>query len=396
MRKKRGQLQSHVFLYILLVIIIAFTLIFGFLQVKKIFSQSEQQSLQQLAISMQRDFETYSSGPLGSYGSVKDRVYAVPGDVQTVCFVDDKQEIDALVNPELSARIADFPGFNIYLFPFSEYAPLQAGSFSLPSSTNPLCVNAVNGELRLRLTSGEGKVELSPLAFKDLSVSCSTVLKHGDPADKIDAVFLAYNYANKEDFQQDVQFYVDNAFGAVEPFASRFESFNFYRIDSFQDLGCETKQWIDCNSFRLTQMASNCPHDFIFLLMDRNKAANLLDPVRSSAIGNVVKINTANSNYEILHEFAHALGKLADEYVDDTYYSQPALNFREEGYPNCDGSGCNEWQGVSGTGCFEGCSLSAYYRPTQDSLMRSYKTDRFGPVNNLELLKKLDEYGGEE
>ena len=395
MHKKRAQMQAKVFLYALLVIIIAFTLIFSYSQIRKLSSQAEQQNLYQFANEMEKDFETYSSGPLGSHGSVKERIYTLPGNVQTVCFVDDGKEINALVNPELTSRIKDFPNFNVFLFPFEEYAPLHASSFSLPTATNPLCINVVEGQLRLRLTSTEGKSELSPLAFKDMSVGCNTIAKNGEPLDKIDVVFLPYNYGNLDDFNQDVDFYINNAFSAVEPFSSHVDAFNFYRIDNIADLGCEIGQWISCNSFKVNQLASNCPNDYIFLLMDRSKAANLLSPVRSSAISNLVKVNTANSRHEILHEYAHALAHLADEYVDDSYYSMPELGFREEEFPNCDSAECNEWQTVSNTGCFDGCSLSVYYRPTTDSLMRSYKTSFFGPVNEAELLKKIAIYEGE-
>ena len=93
-----------------------------------------------------------------------------------------------------------------------------------------------------------------------------------------------------------------------------------------------------------------------------------------------------------MHEFGHIFGGLADEYVDEKYYSN--IGFDPKDYPNCDFPPiCTGWEGVNGTGCFDGCTLNSYSRPTENSIMRSLSTEKFGPLNENILINKLNVYG---
>jgi hypothetical protein len=123
------------------------------------------------------------------------------------------------------------------------------------------------------------------------------------------------------------------------------------------------------------------------VLVDRSKIKDFIRPVRSSAISNIAKINTADRPYVLIHEFGHSFGDLADEYVDEAYYSQ--VDFNANHYANCDYTPCVSWKGMDNTSCYQGCSLRRYYRPTQESVMRSLDSSTFGPVNERELLKRL-------
>jgi hypothetical protein len=137
----------------------------------------------------------------------------------------------------------------------------------------------------------------------------------------------------------------------------------------------------------LYSAASNCPHDYIVLLVDRSKIEDFVLPVRSSTLGNLIKLNTADEPFVLVHEFGHAFGDLADEYVDENYYNQQ--NFHVEEYPNCDSTPCSKWTYLSDTSCWSGCSLGRYFRPTKDSVMRSLSSGTYGPVNEQELKKRL-------
>jgi len=91
-----------------------------------------------------------------------------------------------------------------------------------------------------------------------------------------------------------------------------------------------------------------------------------------------------------MHEFGHAFGGLADEYVDENYYGR--IDFKADEYPNCDNEGCAKWEGIDDTRCIKGCSLNSYFRPTTSSIMRSLQSAEFGPVNEEEIRKKLGAY----
>jgi hypothetical protein len=153
------------------------------------------------------------------------------------------------------------------------------------------------------------------------------------------------------------------------------------------DLDCDISGFIKCNNYQIKQAAALCPHDHIALLVSRNVMADLVSPVRSSAIGNIIKVNTADKPFVLVHEFGHSFGDLADEYVDENYYS--TSNFDVTKYPNCDTTPCTVWTDMENASCYEGCSLNRYYRPTETSIMRSLSSATFGPVNERELLKRL-------
>ena len=75
--------------------------------------------------------------------------------------------------------------------------------------------------------------------------------------------------------------------------------------------------------------------------MQKTVITDMIKPVRSSAIGNIAKINIADKPFVLVHEFGHSFGDLADEYVDEKYYSQVAFDVSD--YANCDNAACSSW-----------------------------------------------------
>ena len=157
----------------------------------------------------------------------------------------------------------------------------------------------------------------------------------------------------------------------------------------FEGIECSIQSWISCDEYKAKQIASYCPNDYIFILAERNKMMDLLRPIRSSSISNMASINTADKTAVLMHEFGHSFGKLADEYVDESYYL--SIGFDEEDYANCDKSPCPEWNGIT-DGCYEGCSIGRYSRPTKTSIMRSLRSADFGIVSGNEIIKRLGAY----
>lgn len=326
-----------------------------------------------------------------SYGSVEEKIIALPPEIQTICFVDRSKNISPLVNCNLNYEINKYEDKNVFFEPFNKFTPIQISDFELNENENPLCLQSVGGTSKLSIASKGNRSLVSTFKESEKKIDCVSVLYNSHPNNSIDIVFLPYGYQKFDDFREDVNKNIQ-VFLSTEPFNSNKDKMNFYKIDKLDELNCEIGQWVKCDEFEVKKLASYCPNDYIVILIDRNKLKDLLNPIRSSAVSNMEKINTADNKLVILHEFGHIFGGLADEYVDEKYYSNIAFDPNE--YPNCDfPPECKEWKGINGTGCFEGCSLKSYSRPTTNSIMRSLSTEKFGPLNEKILISKLDVYG---
>ena len=380
---KKSQLQlGQPFIWISMIVFIAFLLIFSTKAINNIKTTAKQTEIKNFVISLRSALEEMSY----NFGSVKELALSLPIDVSSVCFVDSSKKINPLINNKLNIQINKFPDKNLFLSPSSESYPYHIGYIKLQENENPLCIKTVNGKIRLKLTGRGNTTSVTASNPSDKEVDCVSLLYNGDPNDKVDIVFLAYNYDKTEDFTSEVNDYINNVFLKTEPFKSNKKKINFYMIDEFVDMGCDIKGYLDCNEFKVKQLASQCPNDYIFVLGKRNKALDLLSPVRSSAYSNIAHINTADNKKVLLHEFGHVFGGLADEYVDENYYA----GFNAAQYPNCDlNDKCPEkWKNLSAR-CFIGCSTNKFSRGTKTSIMRDFtKTDSYGVVDE-NIIKKL-------
>jgi hypothetical protein len=375
-------------MYSLFTIVAGLILIFGTVQIVQWARTSEKLELGNFLSSVQNVIRKQTSR---SYGSVDEKVIALPNDIESVCFVDKTKEISPLINCDLNFEINKYPDKNIFFGPFDKFSPISVSNFELNKDENPICLKSLQGTTRLSLTSKGNKTLVSTFRATEKDIDCVSVLYNSHPNNSIDVVFLSYGYSTFDNFREDVNDYV-NLFVTTEPFKGNQDKINFYRVDKLDVLNCEVGSWVKCDEFEVKKLASYCPNDYIIVLVDRNKVQDFIKPVRSSAVSNMEKVNTADNMIVVLHEFGHIFGGLADEYVDERYYSN--MGFDEDEYPNCDSPpDCNEWDGIEGTGCFEGCSLNEFSRPTADSLMRSLKTEQFGPLNENIMINKLNSYG---
>ncbi|MBW3020625.1 M64 family metallopeptidase [Candidatus Woesearchaeota archaeon] len=311
----------------------------------------------------------------------------VPNGIQKICFVDRETPRDKFLSPELENEFEVRFDDNVFIEPF-DVPSNKIESFELDEKNNPLCIEANNFiTLKLEKTSNSTKIESLQVLFQS-EKKCLPVFENGE--DNIDLVFIGNDYENNDDLITDVNSYLE-VFKNKEPFASNMEHFNAYiRVDN---AGCETKGYIQCNNYELKKMASDCPNDYIIVLSKRSKTADALLPLRSSSVGNIVKANTADDELVVIHEFGHSFANLWDEYVDDVYLSQHITSVDE--LPNCDSVGCESWKDLENTNCYKGCSLSSFYRSTENSIMNNYrKSDgkEFGTVNEMIILENLERY----
>lgn len=372
----------------LFAIVAILILIFGATQIIKWRQTSKEIELVNLVSTLQNVIKKHS---LTSYGTVDEKTIALPPEIETLCLVDRSKNISPYVNCNLNYEMNKYEDKNVFFEPFGKIQPIWVNNLELGDSENPLCLKTIKGTARLSLTSSFNKSLVSTFRPSDKEIDCVSVLYNSNPNNSIDIVFLGYGYNKFDDFALDVNRNVE-LFLKTEPFKSNKEKINFYRIDKLEDISCEVGDWIKCDEFSVKKLASYCPNDYIIILVDRNKVKDLLSPVRSSAVSGMEKINTADNDLVVLHEFGHIFGGLADEYVDEKYYEY--LNFNPMDYPNCDTPpDCNKWGGLNGTGCFGGCSLGKFSRSTANSLMRSLSTEKFGPLNEGVLINKLNIYG---
>ncbi len=132
--------------------------------------------------------------------------------------------------------------------------------------------------------------------------------------------------------------------------------------------------------------------------------ANFVDPYTSYCDGNGTIFKTPSTptvgcdmiadtpaalQRDLVHEFGHSFGGLADEYLVGG--STPLTNFA----PNCDANNvCSKWSNFSGIVCVPGCSYSAWQRPYQKSVMLEHRVDRqeYGEVSEKELGRDINGY----
>ena len=372
------------FIYAIMTLFLILILSFGFTYVKDLAKSAREKEVIIFVETVQSIIDTQSKQ---GFASIEDRSIAVPEGVNSVCFTDQSKKTDTFVNNELTVLLEHYPESNFFILPLEDFTAEKLDNFDLPKS--PLCVKVVNGKINLRLLSQFGTTLVGTPTETDKIEECTSVFYTSEPDQGVDIVFLGQAYSTTEEFKSDVYEYINDVFFGLEPFHSERDKFNFYMVDDFQDLGCTFDGYVICNSFKVKRLASRCPHEHIFILIDRNKIKDLIRPIRSSAISNIANINTADKPSVLMHEFGHSFVDLADEYVD-SYYLR--IRFDGEKYPNCDNAVCSKWSGMQGTDCLKGCSTEGYYRGTEDSLMRSLSEEYYGPINEKAIIKVLDVY----
>jgi len=387
---KRSQLIiGRALIYILIAFMVLAVGIWGFKQINDLKIAGKQAALNNFIVSLRNTVKKQS---LSSAGSISEETFALPDDIESVCFVDTSEVISPFVDNKLNIQRKVFEEENVFIKPFEKFSPNRIDAISIRKEENPLCIKVIHGRIKLALESKGNHTVITTFRPAEKDIECVTVLYNSDPEDSIDITFLGYGYKKVEDFASDVSKYSNTVILNTEPFKSRRSNFNIYRIDNF-DLSCDIGDWISCDEYSTKTIATKCPNDYILILVDRNKLKDIISPVRSSASSNFAKINTADNEFVLIHEFGHIFAELADEYVDEEYYSR--FNFNVDDYPNCDNKPCEKWSSLT-DGCFDGCSLNQYSRGVHNTLMRSLSAKDFGIVNKHEINSKIDIYENEE
>jgi len=375
---KKGQINLNIIFNVVIGLAVLTIILYTFFGVWDVQQRGENVEVVNLKTSIQTKILQQSFQLTGSFSNSS---FSVPNGINDICFFDANKEYNRFINPQVTGLFKDDKKNNLFLIGEDGFYAYPMENLELEK--NPLCVGINNNRIDLGFLSKTGKTVIET---ESEDAKCISVLENGPNEDKVDIVFLSFGFDDIEGYTDQVNRYINNIFFQFEPFNSNKEKFNFYRIDN-PDIDCELTNFIRCDTYLLKLAASDCPNDHIVLLVDRNLFSDFIKPVRSSSIENIVKVNTADKPFVFVHEFGHGFGDLADEYVDFSYYSQ--VDFFVEDYVNCDNNPCNLWDNIEGTGCFRGCSLNSYFRPTRESIMRSLSSTTFGPVNERELRRRL-------
>ena len=248
----------------------------------------------------------------------------------------------------------------------------------------------------------------------------SKILDNGEPANKVDIVFISEGYQRREmgKFKQDAQRFA-NALFNYSPFKENKDKFNIYTVQAYsKESGTDmpgddiwkntivnsnfytfgTERYITTMDVKTVRdLAGLVPYDQIYILVNTDKygGGGIYN------FYNLCVVDNQHSELVFVHEFGHGFGGLADEYwtsdvgVQD-YYDlsvEPAdpnittlVDFeskwkdmvaKDTPIPTPDTDQYNNTIGV-----FEGGGYveKGIYRPYRDCIMKSLQTNEFCPV----------------
>jgi hypothetical protein len=164
------------------------------------------------------------------------------------------------------------------------------------------------------------------------------VFEHGPPASKIDLLLISEGYTASElmKFRADASRLVSALF-ALEPFNARRSDFNVRTLGvpgatlsvEFNIFGIE-RYALSYDNRSVRNLAASAPYDVLEILVNQAKygGGGIFNQQSTVTAGN------ASADYVFIHEFAHNLAGLGDEYVGNVTYETGAPEKVEPWEPN--------------------------------------------------------------
>ncbi|MGK9475965.1 M64 family metallopeptidase [Melioribacter sp. OK-6-Me] len=253
----------------------------------------------------------------------------------------------------------------------------------------------------------------------------------GDHHKKLDIVIVPEGYTKEEmeKFHNDCDRFAEYLF-EFSPFSESREKINIWGIEApSEETGTDIPAeniWkntlvnsrfytFDSERYLMTEdyysvrdVASNAPYDQIFILVNTSKYGG-------GAIYNFYNVTASDNRLSKLifvHEFGHGLAGLADEYADTTTYNEFYNLAIEPWEPNITTlvNFDSKWKSLidentpvptpndsiyaNKIGVFEGGGYvsKGVYRPTLNSLMRSFSSSEFNEVCRKAIIKVINFY----
>lgn len=159
---KKGQVIGQIFIYVITIVLVSFLLLFGYQAITTFKGKADQVSFLQFRNNLQNTIEVLTT----DFGSVKVKDFFIPGNIDTVCFVQSFPEIpDIISNPDID----NYPiikdsvqaqiNKNVFLISKNIEESFYTGKISL--SDEFFCFLVVRGEIKLKMESKGNHVFIS-------------------------------------------------------------------------------------------------------------------------------------------------------------------------------------------------------------------------------------------
>ncbi len=260
----------------------------------------------------------------------------------------------------------------------------------------------------------------------------SSILNNGDPANKVDLLFVAEGYTAEEmdKFRKDAKKFGEYLF-ELEPYKSRKDDFNIWAVESVseesgtdiphQDIWKNTVANSNFYTFEIdryltapdqkliSQIASNAPYDALYVIVNTEKYGG-------GGIFNYYGLSMSDHKTEapvFVHEFGHSFAGLGDEYYESETAYNEFYNLKTEPWePNVttlvdfdskwkdlikEGTPVptpNDPKYLDVVGLFEGGGYvtKGVYRPYYECRMKNNTAKGFCPACQRAIIKMIDYY----
>lgn len=257
--------------------------------------------------------------------------------------------------------------------------------------TNLIKIVAPNGEIIDSYNIGSLPLQEKILTFETYTQTNDNEVYN--PADKLDIAFIGEDFGLSQQalFQSNVIEYTEYL-STIEPFHSRFDQFAFHTVENTTDLSCVyVGRLLTCNQSKAYEIVNNAgvPYDKIVIIVNNSEYGG------SATSGNTccaVTYNGTSGKQIFVHELAHLIGNLTDEYNLYDY-----LNFTNQVYRSCYAGipPASEWDGLVGKEDYtQGCFASNWYRASRFSMMYALSYEYFNAPSQLMLNNQIDFFAG--
>ncbi len=147
--QKRSQVQSQVFIYLLILIVIGATILFGYDSLSKLTKQGKDTQTEQFKTQLRNDI----TGIAPNFGSVKLKSYSIPG-ITKVCFGDATGTKICDVHPLAQSAISGGSG-NVFLIKPDGFDAFKVDLISVSGGCQLKCFYTPGGRLSIKIT-GQG------------------------------------------------------------------------------------------------------------------------------------------------------------------------------------------------------------------------------------------------
>ena len=179
-----------------------------------------------------------------------------------------------------------------------------------------------------------------------------------------DILFLSSAYTDFNLFISDASAISQFILG-VSPYSDLANQIRITAGTTTQDLGCVYYgRGIGCDATIIRAVAAAWNYDTVVVIHNSNVYGG---GVNSHGIAATYRNVNEWARHVALHEMGHSVANLADEYS----YGRSST-YNPDNIANCALYPCSKWAGTPGTGCFQTCAFTDWYRPTNDGcIMRS-------------------------